>query len=60
MNDPFEISFELVNEWDKMLNTKGHCATYWEIAKWGYDQHEKALLDAIHVIAPQPYETDND
>jgi hypothetical protein len=25
-------------------------------AQWGYEQHEKALLDAMHSIVPQPYE----
>jgi len=43
-----EIPFELADQWDKMLKTKGKCATYWEIARWGYQQHEKALLDAMH------------
>lgn len=25
-------------------------------ARWGYEQHEKALLDAMHAVVPQPYE----
>jgi hypothetical protein len=25
-------------------------------ARWGYEQHEKMLLDAMHSIVPQPYE----
>jgi len=25
-------------------------------AQWGYEQHERALLDAMHSIVPQPYE----
>ena len=60
MTDPFTISFELADKWDEMLKTQGHCATFWEIAKWGYDQHEKALLDAMHAIVPQPYEPEDE
>jgi len=51
-----EIPLALADQWDEMLKTKGKCATYWEIAKWGYEQHEKALLDAMHAVVPQPYE----
>jgi hypothetical protein len=29
-------------------------------AQWGYEKHEKALLDAMHSIELQPYESDND
>jgi hypothetical protein len=25
-------------------------------AEWGYQQHEKELLDAMHAVVPQPYE----
>ncbi len=25
-------------------------------AQWGYEQHEKMLLDAMHAVVPQPYE----
>jgi hypothetical protein len=25
-------------------------------AQWGYEQHEKMLLDAMHSVVPQPYE----
>ncbi len=25
-------------------------------AQWGYEQHERELLDAMHAIVPQPYE----
>ena len=25
-------------------------------AEWGYQQHERALLDAMHAIVPPPYE----
>jgi len=55
-----EIPFALVDQWDQMLKTKGHCATYWEIARWGYHQHEKELLDAMHAVVPQPYEPANE
>lgn len=60
MSDPLEIPFQLASQWDEMLKTKGHAATYWEIAKWGYEQHEKMLLDAMHSVVPQPYESDNE
>ena len=60
MTEPFTISFEQADQWDKMLKTHGHCATYWEIAKWGWDQHEKALLDAMHSVVPQPCEPDSE
>jgi hypothetical protein len=33
-----EIPFALANQWDQMLKTKGHCATYLEIAQWGANQ----------------------
>ncbi len=59
MTDPFTISFELADKWDEMLKTQGHCATFWEIAKWGYEQHEKALLYAMHAVVPQPYEPED-
>ncbi len=29
-------------------------------AQWGYEQHEKALLKALHSVEPQPYEPDNE
>jgi hypothetical protein len=29
-------------------------------AQWGYEQHEKELLDAIHFVVPQPYEPENE
>jgi len=25
-------------------------------AQWGYEQHERELLDAMHAVVPQPYE----
>ncbi len=56
VSEPFTISFELVDRWDAMLKTHGHCATYWEIAKWGYARHEQELLDAMHSLVPQSYE----
>jgi hypothetical protein len=33
-----EIPFALVDQWDQMLKTKGHCATYWAIANWAYEK----------------------
>jgi len=29
-------------------------------AVWGYEQHEKELLDAMHSVVPQPYEPEVD
>ena len=29
-------------------------------AQWGYQQHERELLDAMHAIVPQPYEPEVD
>lgn len=29
-------------------------------AQWGYEQHEKALLDAMHAVVPQPCEPEVD
>lgn len=31
-----------------------------QAALWGYDQHEKVLLDAMHSIVPQPYEPEDE
>jgi hypothetical protein len=45
MTDSFTISFEQADQWDEMLKTKGYCATFWEIAKWGADQELKECLD---------------
>ena len=41
-----EIPFALADQWDQMLKTKGHCATYWEIAKWGYEQRRAEERDS--------------
>mgnify|MGYP003335212195 CR=1 FL=1 len=59
MTEPFEIPFALADQWDEMLKTKGKLATYWEIAKWGYGQHERLLLDAMHSIVSPLYEPDD-
>jgi len=40
-----EIPFALADQWDQMLKTKGHCATYWEIAQWGADQELEACCE---------------
>jgi hypothetical protein len=29
-------------------------------AQWGYEQHEKMLLDAMHAVVPQPYEPETE
>jgi len=60
MTEPLTIPFEIADKWDEMLVTHGHCATFWEIAKWGWDQHERELLNAMHSVVPQPYEPGND
>ena len=36
-----EIPMALADEWDQMLQHKGHSATFWEIALWGYKQATK-------------------
>ena len=37
---PGELSLEIANR----------------AAQWGYEQHERELLDAMHAVVPQPYE----
>ncbi len=58
---------ELVQQWMKEFDDPQHC--HWEeyetgiatrAAQWGYQQHEKALLDAMHSVVPQPYEPENE
>jgi hypothetical protein len=41
---PGELSLEIANR----------------AAQWGYQQHEKALLDAMHAVVPQPYQPENE
>ena len=36
-----EIPMALADKWDQMLQQKGHSATFWEIALWGYEQAAK-------------------
>jgi len=43
-----EIPFALADQWDQMLKTKGHCATYWEIAQWGADQELEACCEWLN------------
>jgi len=33
-----EIPMDLACQWGRMLETKGRCATYWQIAKWAYEK----------------------
>jgi len=54
---------ELVQQWSDaalaasdMFEVKMKFAAY--AAQWGYEQHEKELLDAMHAVVPQPYEQD--
>jgi hypothetical protein len=56
---------DLVQRWSDealaesgMFEVKMKFAT--RAAQWGYEQHEKALLDAMHSIVPQPYEPDDE
>jgi hypothetical protein len=51
---------ELVQQW--FLGARAMPVDQWvtdvatQAAQWGYEQHEKMLLDAMHAIVPQPYE----
>jgi hypothetical protein len=57
---------ELVQQWGHDANLSGvpHNNEHWAYeqniatcaAQWGYEQHEKMLLDAMHSVVPQPYE----
>jgi hypothetical protein len=56
---------ELVQKWLDSLFTEGglgidphklSTGLAVRAAQWGYEQHEKMLLDAMHSIVPQPYE----
>lgn len=56
---------ELVQQWSDialaasgMFEVKMQFATL--AAQWGYEQHERKLLDAMHAIVPQPYEPEVD
>lgn len=56
---------ELVKQWhdawfetDRELSKPAYIANC--AAQWGYEQHEKALLDAMHAVVPQPYEPEVD
>jgi hypothetical protein len=53
------ILLRIADKTARFTETKGRLATYWAIAKWGYDQHERALLDAMHSIVPPLYELDD-
>ena len=47
-----------MDAWQACIETMGADvpAILLEAAKWGYEQHEKELLDAMHATVPQPYE----
>jgi len=49
---------ELVQQWlaQRADYEKGFNELLIEAAQWGYEQHEKELLDAMHAVVPQPYE----
>jgi hypothetical protein len=56
---------ELVQAWSdealtasEMFEVKMKFAAF--AAQWGYEQHERELLDAMHAIVPQPYEPEVD
>ena len=53
-NHPFTPSPELIEQWMQDHATKYDLARH--AAQWGYEQHEKMLLDAMHSVVPQPYE----
>jgi hypothetical protein len=49
---------ELVQKWfdqAELATDRIHCIAA-RAAQWGYEQHEKMLLDAMHSVVPQPYE----
>ena len=56
---------ELVEQWCEQLfgcPDKPEIAAYELVrlgAQWGYEQHERELLDAMHSIVPQPYESED-
>jgi hypothetical protein len=53
---------ELVEQWredwyrSKVKHTELEFYIVAKAAQWGYEQHEKMLLDAMHSVVPQPYE----
>ena len=56
---------ELVRQWEKDCNIETLTPTALGkalrlAAQWGYEQHEKMLLDAMHSIVPQPYIEEDD
>jgi hypothetical protein len=56
---PFTPPPELIEQWYDAIDDE---STSWKqqlaarAAQWGYEQHEKMLLDAMHAVVPQPYE----
>ena len=46
---------ELIQKWCK-ASRGDHLEIILKAAEWGYQQHEKELLDAMHAVVPQPYE----
>ena len=54
MKEPFEIPFSLIDEWEKKLDSQGKCATFWEIAQWGYKQRLIEEDQLLMQIVPPP------
>ncbi len=62
-NHPVTPPPELVQAWsDEALTASGMFEVKMKFAtraaQWGYEQHERALLDAMHAVVPQPYPED--
>ncbi len=63
MTHPITPPPELVQQWIQEADG-GHDPRWQDYeqdiatraAQWGYEQHEKMLLDAMHAVVPQPYE----
>ena len=54
MVDHLEIPFSLVDEWEEKLITQGKCATFWEVAQWGYKQRLTEEDQFLMQIVPPP------
>ena len=59
MKEPFEIPFSLVDEWEEKLTSQGRCATFWEIAHWGYKQRLIEEDQFLMQIVPPPEFNEN-
>jgi len=60
MTDPIVPPLELVRKWQREANHNEPMFPQVAAmaAQWGYQQHEKALLDAMHATEFPPYEID--